>query len=262
MSAHVRDALALTFDNLGEAADLERGVWPADRPLGRHPSVTTALPRLLDELDALALRATFCVEALNCELYPHALREIAARGHELALHGWRHERWDALPAEREDDLLAHGRRAFAQLGVDVRGFRPPGGELTARSHDLLAAHGFAWCSPAGERRHMAGALASVPFAWPLVDAYHRLDAFAERRRRLGDAAEALEPAAAARRLIRRLGDAPRGATVILHPFLMADEDGFAATRRVLRHVRDLARDGTPAVGPIGDVAASLRRGAG
>src|SRR3712207_8140885 len=26
-------ALALTFDNLGEAADLERGEWPADEPL-------------------------------------------------------------------------------------------------------------------------------------------------------------------------------------------------------------------------------------
>ena len=32
----------LTFDNLGEAADLERGRWPADAPLGRHASVTRA----------------------------------------------------------------------------------------------------------------------------------------------------------------------------------------------------------------------------
>ena len=62
--------IALTFDNLGEAADLERGLWPDDAPLGRHPSVTVALPRLLDELADLDLRATFCVEALNCELYP------------------------------------------------------------------------------------------------------------------------------------------------------------------------------------------------
>ena len=73
--------IALTFDNLGEAADLERGLWPADAPLGHHPSVTVALPRLLDALDDLGLRATFCVEALNCEVYPDAVRGIAARGH-------------------------------------------------------------------------------------------------------------------------------------------------------------------------------------
>jgi hypothetical protein len=39
--------LAVTFDNLGEAFELERGAWPADRPRGRHPSVVRALPRVL-----------------------------------------------------------------------------------------------------------------------------------------------------------------------------------------------------------------------
>ena len=126
--------IALTFDNLGEAADLERGLWPGDAPLGRHPSVVVALPRLLDELDGLGLRATFCVEALNCELYPGAVREIAARGHEVAMHAWRHEEWGDLDPAREDDLLGRGRAAFAALGVDgVVGFRPPGGALTAAS---------------------------------------------------------------------------------------------------------------------------------
>ena len=65
--------VVLTFDNLGEASELERGTWPPDEPLGRHPSVLTALPRLLSELDVLGLRATFFVEAINCELYPDAL---------------------------------------------------------------------------------------------------------------------------------------------------------------------------------------------
>ena len=60
--------IALTFDNLGEAADLERGLWPESEPLGAHVSVTAVLPRLLDELDELGLRATVCVEAINCEM--------------------------------------------------------------------------------------------------------------------------------------------------------------------------------------------------
>jgi hypothetical protein len=66
----------VTFDNLGEAADLE--------PLGRHSSVRRMLPPILGMLDELGLRATFFVEGLNAELYPEALLE-------LGYHGWRHE---------------------------------------------------------------------------------------------------------------------------------------------------------------------------
>jgi peptidoglycan/xylan/chitin deacetylase (PgdA/CDA1 family) len=223
--------LALTFDNLGEAADLERGLWPAGEPLGRDPSVTVALPRLLDALDALALRATFCVEALNCELHPDAVREIAARGHELAMHGWRHERWAELDAEREAELLARGRAAFAARG-----------ELTPRTLALLGSHGFAWCSPAGTERRVEGGVAIVPFAWELVDAYHRLPSFAALRERHGDPAEPLAPEAAADRLLAALStDLPP--VLILHPFLMTDDAGFAAARRVLAALHD--------AGPLG-----------
>ena len=45
-------AVVLTIDNLGEASALERGETPADAEVGADPSVTTALPWLLDELDA------------------------------------------------------------------------------------------------------------------------------------------------------------------------------------------------------------------
>jgi hypothetical protein len=247
--------IALTFDNLGEAADLERGVWPAGAALGRHPSVTVALPRLLDALDDLALRATFCVEALNCELYPDAVRGIAERGHELAMHGWRHEAWAALEPGREDDLLARGRAAFGALGLEARGFRPPGGELTAASAELLERNGFAWVSPLGAWRGRAGALACVPFAWGLVDAYHRLDSFAARRREHGDPATALAPAATAAALLDRLA-AGATPTLVLHPFLMVDDDGWAAARHVLEAIAGGAARGAR-VATAGEVAAGL-----
>ena len=96
-------AIVLTFDNLGEASALQRGTWDPRTPLGSDPSVTRALPRLLDALDHSGLRATFFVEAINCELNPDALRTISARGHELGVHGWEHEVWGALDpgTERE-----------------------------------------------------------------------------------------------------------------------------------------------------------------
>jgi peptidoglycan/xylan/chitin deacetylase (PgdA/CDA1 family) len=248
--------IALTFDNLGEAADLERGIWPDGEPLGRHPSVTAVLPRLLDELDETGLRATFCVEAINCETYPDAIREIAARGHEVAMHAWRHEVWSELDPTREDDLLARGRAAFDTLGIEVSGFRPPGGDLSPDGAAGLERHGFTWCSALGTRRAREGALAHVPFVWGLVDAYHRLDSFAARRAANGDPEEPLAPGAAADTMLARLAvGAPP--TLILHPFLMAGDDGWIAARRILHALADLTDDGTTMVATAGEIAATL-----
>jgi peptidoglycan/xylan/chitin deacetylase (PgdA/CDA1 family) len=168
----IAGAVLLSFDNLGEASELERGSWPAGSELGRHRSVSEALPRLLDELDRQRLSGTFFVEAINCELYPDALREIAARGHELGAHGWRHEDWAGLGSEREEQVLRRAARAFAQLGIPVTGFRPPGGTLHAGSFRLLRANGFTWCSPAGGSWTVRDAMTVLPFEWELVDAYH------------------------------------------------------------------------------------------
>src|SRR5690242_6479088 len=123
---------------------MERGLWPAGEPVGAHPSVTVALPRLLAELDALGLQATFFVEGWSAGVYPGALRDIAAAGHALGLHGWRHEAWAQLDPEREARLLERGLEAFAAAGVAARAFRPPGGEPTVATAALLSAHGLQW----------------------------------------------------------------------------------------------------------------------
>src|ERR1700727_398439 len=39
--------VSVTFDNLGEAAQLELGMWPAEVPEGQHFTVVEVLPRLL-----------------------------------------------------------------------------------------------------------------------------------------------------------------------------------------------------------------------
>lgn len=241
--------LALTFDNLGEAADLERG----QRSCGPHPSVAV-LPWLLDALDARGLRATFFVEAINAEQRPDTLRAIAARGHEVACHAWRHERWDALAPDAEAWTLTRSVAALRAIGLDVRGFRPPGGELNAGTPALLRAHGLDWCSPHGARaERRPDGLAVLPFAWPLVDAYHRLEHFARLRVAHGDAATPLGAAAAADRLEAELARAPDLACLVLHPFLAADPDGAAALHRILDVVARLDAE----VGPGGALASGL-----
>jgi peptidoglycan/xylan/chitin deacetylase (PgdA/CDA1 family) len=251
------NALVLTFDNLGEAAALERGELPAGAPVGRDPSVTTALPWLLDQLDQRGLIATFFVEAINCELYPDAVQEIAAGGHELGHHGWAHETWRDLSPQNERDALTRGLEAFAKLGLRPRGFRPPGGELTERTPDLLRELGFEWCSPVGDHAETRDGLVFLPFDWELVDAYHLMESFGALRASRGDPEQRRAPAELTDWFAHRLAAGGRQ-TLILHPFLMLDDAWATGVSEVLSVVAELARDGLTAVGPGGVFAASLR----
>ena len=258
-----RGALTLTFDNLGEASELESGGAAAGRTLGEHPSVTEVLPRLLDELDSQDLKATFFVEAINCELYPDAVREIAARGHELGHHGVRHERWADLSPEREALLLRRGLDAFAALGIAVAGFRPPGGELTPASRELLRDHGLRWVSPVGEEPGVDGGLVELPFRWPDVDAYHVLPHFGGLRARHGDPREPLDPPAAGRRLLGTLDALARDGgqrTLIMHPFIALEPGMWEQIAAVLARAGELARTRTTWVAPGGRLAARLLAG--
>jgi peptidoglycan/xylan/chitin deacetylase (PgdA/CDA1 family) len=250
-------ALVLTFDNLGEASTLQQGVRPI--ALGRDPSVTKALPWLLEQLERYGLTATFFIEAINCEMYPDAVREIARRGHELGHHGFSHETWRELSPEHEREALARGMAAFRALGLRPRGFRPPGGDLTESSAGLLREHGFDWCSPAGADPAVRDGLVYVPFDWELVDAYHLMDTFGALRASRGDPRPPRAPAELAEWLVHRLAAGGRH-TLILHPFLMLDDAWAHGVARVLSTVAELARDGLTSVVP-GGVFADWLRGA-
>jgi peptidoglycan/xylan/chitin deacetylase (PgdA/CDA1 family) len=229
--------VVLTFDNLGEAADLERGA-----PLrGDHPSVTSVLPRLLAALDELDLRVTFFVEGINTELYPDAVREIARRGHEIGCHGWQHERWDRLGPDDEGGLLARCRDAFGGLGIELRGFRPPGGKLSVAGWRPLAAYGLDWCSPEGTRAEASADMVVLPFRWELVDATYLLGHFDALRRELGLPSYPLAPEDFERRLWAELDAWPEDepAVIILHPFIALDDAAWAMHRRVLGRLAGL-----------------------
>jgi len=217
--------VALTFDNLGEVTALARGEWPADAPVGEHWSVTRALPRILRALADAGVQATFFVEGLNAELYPDTLRELAAAGHEVGLHGWRHEPWGGLDPGTERELLERGVAAFDALGLRPVSFRPPGGELTPSSLGLLRELGFSYVSPLGDEVGEEAGLTVVPFRWELVDAWYYLPSFAGP----GDPA-------ALRGAVTDALDGGGDTTLIFHPFLMDSEERFAVLRETLERL--------------------------
>ncbi len=219
-----RGALCLSFDNLGEAAAIELGAIAADDPsVGEHPTVTQALPSLLEMLGEHELVATFFVEGLNAELYPDALKTIAARGHEVAYHAWRHEQWGDLSAGEQATNLARGIEAFGKLSLEIAGMRPPGGQLGRGGLDVLREAGLRYCSPVDEEAGVKDGLALLPFRWRHVDASCVLPPLAVAREEISGAPDPIEPDAFLTYLsteIERLVMERDFATIVLHPFML------------------------------------------
>jgi hypothetical protein len=260
-----RAAVTVSYDNLGEVMELQRGEWPADEPIGRHFSVTRALPRILALLAELDLRATFFVEGLNTELYPGTLVEVGAAGHEVAYHGWCHEQWAGLTPSREVELLRRGVGAMDALGLRPEGFRPPGGRLTAASATALRDLGFAYCSPAGRGVGVEHGIAILPFQWGMLDAYHYLPRFGPLRERDHGSADVLRPSRFGATLeagLRAAIEEGGHLSMVFHPFLAEPEERFEVMSRQLAAVRRLVDDGILWCGPYRDVAASIRAGVG
>jgi peptidoglycan/xylan/chitin deacetylase (PgdA/CDA1 family) len=244
-------AVSLTFDNLGEAAELELGSDPA-QPIGQHPSATRQLPAVLEALAGAGLRATFFVEGMNAEVYPDLLRRIQEAGHEVGYHAWRHEQWGALPAGEQQANLARGLAAFEALGLDVAGMRPPGGELGAGGVRVLREAGLRYCSPLGGGASIEDGVAVLPFEWSEVDAASVLPGLGPER----------GPAEFAEALVERLSRLRHEGghlSIVLHPFML-DWLGPERLADLLELVADYDRRGELCVENCGRLADGLLSG--
>ncbi|MFP5388154.1 MAG: polysaccharide deacetylase family protein, partial [Thermoleophilia bacterium] len=222
-SSPLDGVLSLTFDNLGEAAELEMGALPVETPLGGHETAVAVVPRLLGQLEERKISATFFVEGLNAEIYPGLLREIDGRGHEVAFHAWRHERWAELSAAEQAANLERGLAAFGRLDLEISGLRPPGGQLGAGGIRVLREAGLRYCSPAGAGIGLEDGVALLPFEWRHVDASCVLPPLGTAREQIGGSTDPIEPIRFVAWLeaeIDRLARDGGYTAVVLHPFML------------------------------------------
>lgn len=256
--------LCLTFDNLGEAAEIEMGA-ASPSALGMHPTATRVVPSILTALAERDLAATFFVEGLNAEVYPELLQRIDAAGHEVAYHAWRHEQWGDLTAADQADNLARGVAAFERLGLEVSGMRPPGGGLGEGGLDVIREAALRYCSPAGEGAGCEGDdLALLPFQWRHVDAACVLPPLSGVRERMTGSGDPLEPDRFLAYLdseLTRFAEAGGFATIVLHPFML---EWFGAQRlaALLDRVAAASDANTLWVAPCREVAEHVLANAG
>ena len=93
-------------------------------------------PPVLDALDAAGVKATFFLVGEQLMRNHAVAREAAARGHELALHGFEHVEHAELRPQAARDDIARALGAFeAATGQRPRFFRPPYGRFSEASYD-------------------------------------------------------------------------------------------------------------------------------
>jgi peptidoglycan-N-acetylglucosamine deacetylase len=101
-----------------------------------------ATPTVLDALEAAGARATFFLVGEQVESDPALAREIARRGHDVQLHGYRHVAHDLLAPDQAQHDLERGARALREAtGVEARFYRPPYGRFSRDSYDACRALG-------------------------------------------------------------------------------------------------------------------------
>lgn len=172
-------AVAVTFD-----LDAESVMLAADPDLARRPSLMshqrygplTGVPRLLRILSERGVTATFFVPGHSAERFPEAVASIVEAGHEVAHHGYLHERLVGSSEADERRYLELGLKALeAVAGGRPSGYRAPWWETTDRTLQLLAEYGFVYDSSLFDRdvpyriETSAGPLVEVPVSWALDD---------------------------------------------------------------------------------------------
>jgi len=132
--------------------------------------------KVLALFDEAGVKATFFTLGWIAERHPAMMRRIADAGHEIASHGWDHDRVFTLGAEAFAADLKRARTAIEDAsGQAVRGYRAPSFSIDQRTpwaFEVLAEQGYAYSSSVAPIAHDHYGWRSAPrFAFrPLADA--------------------------------------------------------------------------------------------
>ena len=134
------------------AAHIPREAW--DRLPCRVERNVDVILRLLD---ASGARGTFFTLGWVAERYPQVVRRIAESGHELASHGYGHQRASDLSPEQFRDDIGRAKRLLEDIsGQPVNGYRAPSfsvGKSNPWAFDCIREAGYRYSSSVYPIRH-------------------------------------------------------------------------------------------------------------
>lgn len=145
----MRNALSVDVEDWFQVGAFEgvidKGSW--DGLIHRVERNTEAVMALFAEAN---VKATFFTLGWVANRYPALVRRIAEAGHEVASHGWDHERVFRMTPEQFEGDLKHARAAIEDAaGQAVTGYRAPSFSIDMRTpwaHAILADAGYLYSS--------------------------------------------------------------------------------------------------------------------
>jgi polysaccharide deacetylase family protein (PEP-CTERM system associated) len=150
------NALSVDVEDWFQVGAFE-GVIRRDQWDGLEPRVGRNAEAVLDLFAEAGVKATFFTLGWVAERHPALIRRAAEAGHEIASHGWDHQRVFNLD---EAGFRADLRRAHAAIsdaaGVEPKGYRAPSFSIDKRTpwaHRILAEEGYAYSSSVAPIAH-------------------------------------------------------------------------------------------------------------
>ena len=155
-SAKVTNALTIDVEDYFQvsafAPHIPRSDWPT-----RECRVERNVNRILAMLDQHGTKATFFTLGWIAERYPELIRRIVAEGHELASHGYGHERASEQTAAAFFADINLAKLILEDLaGQEVKGYRAPSfsiGQHNLWAFDCLERAGYLYSSSIYPIRH-------------------------------------------------------------------------------------------------------------
>lgn len=174
--------LMLTFDLDAETMWTARDPAYAKRPILMSQGAygwKVGMPRVLKLLERYGVHATFFIPGWVAERNEALVKDVVARGHEVAHHSYSHRWIVSLSPEEEREEMQRGMDVLTRItGKRPRGWRSPAAEFSDITLDLIKEYGFDYSSNffdddspylleiGGERTDIV----ELPFRWVLDDA--------------------------------------------------------------------------------------------
>jgi polysaccharide deacetylase family protein (PEP-CTERM system associated) len=152
----IANALSVDVEDWFQVGAFERVIARADWD-AIPARVERNAEAVIDLFDRAGVKATFFTLGWVAERFPAIIRRAAEQGHEIASHGWDHQRVFTMDAAAFRADLRRARAAIEDAaGVRVSGYRAPSFSIDARTpwaHAVLAEEGYAYSSSVAPIAH-------------------------------------------------------------------------------------------------------------
>lgn len=253
----MRNGLSVDVEEWFQVGAFERVIDKADWD-GLDSRVAYNTGKVLDLFGETGVKATFFTLGWVAERHPALIRRIADEGHEVASHGWDHDRVFTMTAEAFRADLKRSRSALEDAsGQRVTGYRAPSFSIDQRTpwaHQVLAEEGYAYSSSVAPLVHDHYGWADAPkyahrpvSGSDLIELPITLAEVAGRKITTGGGFFRLFPAAITDRAVARANrDERRPAVFYFHPWEIDPEQPRVAGAPLKSRLRHYSRLGAMA----------------